>query len=286
MQQLVLTNEIINRDAESLSRYFNEVKKIELLSPEKESLLALKVKQGDLRALQTLVESNLRFVISVAKRYQNRGVSITDLINEGNMGLIMAARRYDPTRGFKFISYAVWWIRQAIITAIAEQARLIHIPYNYFILMGRVKKSQALLEQELKRKATPEEIADHLQMKIKTLHRLMNFFEHEISLDHPADNNTEATLLDILPAHDGKTDGDLSLESNKKVIDSALNILCGRQKEIIQLYFGLNLVSPVPLEEIARKFELSIEHTRRLKDDALIRIRCSSHGGSLQSCFN
>ncbi|WPU91582.1 sigma-70 family RNA polymerase sigma factor [Mucilaginibacter sabulilitoris] len=202
------------------------------------------------------------------------------------MGLINAAHRYDTSRGFKFISYAVWWIRQAIIAAIAEQSRLVHIPCNFYTLIGKIKKSEAKLEQELKRKPTPEEIADHLHMKIEKLHDLLSFFNHEISLDKLSEDSAELSLLDILPSKSDDIDSDLSLESKRLVIDSALNILNAREKEILQLYFGLNAAIPVPIEQIAKKFELSVEHIRRLRDNALYRIRCSSYGAILQSYVN
>lgn len=285
MKQFTPTSEIMNRDASSLSLYFNDLKKIESLSAQSELVIAQRVKEGDIVAYQSLVKSNLRFVVSVAKRYQNRGVSITDLINEGNLGLMTAAQRYDASQGFKFITYAVWWIRQSIISAIAEQSRLIHIPYNIYTLLGKVRKSQAKLEQLLKRKPSDKELAEDLQMDVDKLSRLLNQFNNETSLDQPLSSTNELTLLDLLKCTDNNL-GDFSNEDKDKAINRVLSILSDKQKQIIIRYFGLKQTNAMSLEDIADYLDLSVEHTRRLKDKALARIRCSNHAAFLQSFIN
>jgi len=228
----------------------------------------------------------LRFVISVAKKYQNQGIAMGDLINEGNLGLITAAKRFDETKGFRFISYAVWWIRQSITGAISAQSRLIHLPYNYTSLMGRYNKSFNKLEQEYNRRPTLNEVADDMQIELKKIHDMLNFYSHEVSLHRPINQNTESTLLDIMPDHQYNADQSLIKESLNHIIQNTLQILSARDREIIQMYFGLNQSCPLPLENIADKFNLSIEHTRRLKDIALQSIRNSDQALLLKSCLD
>jgi RNA polymerase primary sigma factor len=282
MRELIITPSITSRDAGSLEKYFNDIKKIKLLSAQEEVSLCQKIKQGDRLALEHLVSTNLRFVVSVAKKYQHQGVAMGDLINEGNIGLIAAAKRFDETRGFKFISFAVWWIRQAIVSAIAEQSRLVHLPYNFAALMGKYTKAAGKLEQLYGRKPLVEEVADYLEMNAEKIHDLLNFYKHEISLHNTLNADSESTLLDVLPNDDQGIEEALYLDSSRQLLKTALANLKIRERTIIQLYFGLDRPCPVSLEVIAWQLDISVESARRLKDAALLQIRKSRQADLLK----
>jgi RNA polymerase primary sigma factor len=286
MRQLIISQSITQRDYYSLDRYFNEINKIDLITANEEVLLAEKIRQGDQYAFQRLVSTNLRFVVSVAKQYQNKGISLGDLINEGNMGLITAAKRFDHSKGFKFISYAVWWIRQSIIFAIAEQSRIVHLPYNLVTLLGKFNSAFSKLEQEYKRKPSLDEVSEYLDVDRQKIENLLACSKEDVSIDSPINNHEESTLLDILSNADAFPDHEVIKDSVKEVIQQSLNTLGPRDREVVQLYFGLNINDPLPLEEIAKKFNLSIEHTRRLKDNALQRLSKSPHSPLLKSCLS
>jgi RNA polymerase primary sigma factor len=285
MRALSITPSITTRDDESLNRYFNDIKKIGLISAKEELKLVPKIRQGESAALSLLVTSNLRFVVSVAKQYQNRGVSISDLINEGNVGLITAAKRFDESRGCKFISYAVWWIRQSIMNAVIEQSRTVHLPYNFTSMLGKFNKAFACLEQKLSRKPTVEEVAELLDLDPAKMEELLAFSGREVSLDKPLGGEVEGTLLDVLATTDYAGDPDQLKDSRKRAIGRSFAVLDQRDRKILTMYFGLNLSSPVHIEEIAQGLALSTEHVRRLKDHALDKLRKSSHSALLKSCI-
>ena len=286
MRALVVSENITGRDDHSIDRYFNEIKKINLISAKEEIMLAPKIRQGEMEALKVLVTTNLRFVVTVAKQYQSRGVCIGDLINEGNIGLIHAAKRFDETKGFKFISFAVWSIRQAIISALAEQSRMVHIPYNQISLLSKFYKGSDRLEQKYARKPTVEEVADYLKVDLVKMEDLRFISRNEVSLDKPFSEEVGETLLDVLSTDEFAADPDLIKDSRRKVIEQSLLILNKRDREIIILHFGLSSADPLSLEKIAQKMGLSIEHTRRLKDYALKKLKDSSYSSSLKSCIH
>ena len=276
MRQLKITKSITNREAQSLEKYLQEIGKVELIKPETEVYLTKQIKLGNQRALDTLVGANLRFAVSVAKQYQNQGLSLPDLINEGNMGLIKAALRFDETRGFKFISYAVWWIRQSILQALAEQSRIVRMPLNKVGLISRIGKAYQQLEQEFEREPTPEEIAEHLHIKSEEVSSSLNNGSRHISMDCPIGNgNDESTLIDILENPNADS-ADLSInhyESLKKDVERSLESLSQRQKEILLYFFGIGIDDPLTLEDIAKKFSLTRERVRQIKDKALLRLK-------------
>ncbi len=253
-----------------------------MISGQDEVVLAHRIKNGDEKAVMQLVRSNLRFVISVAKQFQHQGVSLGDLINEGNLGLITAAKKFDETKGCKFISYAVWWIRQAIIFAIAEQSRMIHIPYNFVTLKSKVGKAAQKLEQQLYRLPSSYEISIFLNVEEEKVHELYAYDRKQLYIDAPVSRNTETALLDTLPSGDYLAD-QVTMESClKKTLRAALCVLNSRDRNIIQSYFGLNCPFPVTLEDIAAQLGLSTEHTRRIKDFALEKLKRSSYGPALK----
>ncbi|MDP9077726.1 MAG: RNA polymerase sigma factor RpoD/SigA [Bacteroidota bacterium] len=286
MRALNISPSYTNHDDDSLGRYFNDIKKIGLLSAAEEQELIHKIKGGDTAALNRLVTSNLRFVISVAKRYQNRGVSISDLINEGNVGLIKAAAKFDETQGCRFISYAVWWIRQAIQIAVTEQSRIVHLPYGFATLMGKFNKGKATLEQNFTREPSVEEVAEYLNVDIAKMEELMFFSVHEVSLDKPVNNESGSTLHDLISAKDYAIDQTMQKEAQQHAVSNSLSILNAREREIITLYFGLNLTVPLPVDEIARRLNITVVCIRRMKDKALLRLKNSSYGPLLKSCLN
>lgn len=285
MKQFKIASAITQRDYGSLDRYFHEINRFDLSSPGEEVLLAQRIQQGDEVALQRLVNTNLRFVVSVAKQYQNSGMTMGDLINEGNLGLITAARRFDATKGFKFISFAVWWIRQSIIFAVAEQTRIVHLPYNLVTLLSKYHKAVSKLEQQLNRRPTDEELSECLEVAPEKIRYMLYHAQGGISIDDSVSNHSDHTLLEILPHQDLPADHIVAGNAVKEVVREALGTLGKREQDIIQLYFGLGHFYPLQLEDIARKFNLSVEHTRRLKDNALKRLSESSHGPLLRSCL-
>ena len=275
MRQLKISNSITNRDAQSLGKYFQEVKKIEMISPEEEALLAVLIKKGDQTSLDRLVKSNLRFVISVAKQFQHKGLSLSDLINEGNIGLISAARNFDQTRGFKFISYAVWHIRQQIVLAIAENARIIRIPLNKVALRSRIQKANTQLEQKLERPATEEELAEELNLKPEDIRfSLYTGYQH-ISLDMPLGDDENDSILDLIK-NPNATDADKELSHNESLkleIERSFQVLNERQRETICYFFGIGIDHPMSLDEIARNLYVTPERVRQIKDAAIEKLR-------------
>ncbi len=285
MRQLKITKSITNRESQSLEKYLQEIGKVELIPPEEEVRLASLIKQGDQRALDRLTKANLRFVVSVAKQYQNQGLSLPDLINEGNLGLIKAAQRFDETRGFKFISYAVWWIRQSILQALAEQSRIVRLPLNKVGLTNRIQKAYSQLEQEFEREPSAEELADVLQIDLEEVSATLGIAARHVSVDTPLAEGEENTLLDVLenPNAD-KTDAELDhKESLKTEIDRSLKALTERQKEVICYFFGIGVDHPMSLEDIGAKFNLTRERVRQIKDKAITKLRTASKGQLLRT---
>lgn len=280
MRQLKISKSITNRESQSLEKYLQEIGKVDLISAEEEVRLATQIKQGDQKALDRLTKANLRFVVSVAKQYQNQGLSLPDLINEGNVGLIKAAQRFDETRGFKFISYAVWWIRQSILQALAEQARIVRIPLNKVGMTNRVQKAFSQLEQQFEREPSAEELAEVLQMEIEEVTATMGTNARHLSMDSPLSEGEENTLIDVLENPNAeKTDGDLMHNDSLKIeIDRSLKTLTERQKEVICFFFGIGVDHPLSLEDIGEKFSLTRERVRQIKDKAITKLK------SLQSC--
>ncbi len=277
MRQLKISKQITDRGS-GLDRYLADIAREELLTAEEEVELAQRIKAGDQAALNKLVRANLRFVVSVAKQYQNQGLSLQDLIDEGNVGLVKAAQRFDETRGFKFISYAVWWIRQSILQAVAEQARIIRLPMNQVGAMAKVKKAIALLEQQLQRRPTVKEIADAIDYPEEKVEQLLNLGARHVSTDAPLDDEEDANFLDIYVQDDQtQTDEVVEQESNSKAITRSLGKLSEKERTILCLYYGMGVQREYTLEEIAMKLGISREHTRQVRDRALKRLRTESN---------
>jgi len=275
MRQLKITKSITNRESQSLEKYLQEIGKVDLITPEEEVKLARLIKQGDQKALDRLTKANLRFVVSVAKQYQNQGLSLPDLINEGNMGLIKAAQRFDETRGFKFISYAVWWIRQSILQALAEQSRIVRLPLNKVGLTNRIQKAYSQLEQEFEREPSAEELATMLEIDIEEVSATLGISARHVSVDTPLAEGEDNTLLDVLENPNAvKTDNELDhTESLKVEIERSLKTLTERQKEVICYFFGIGVDHPMSLEDIGEKFSLTRERVRQIKDKAITKLR-------------
>jgi RNA polymerase primary sigma factor len=278
MRQLKITKSITNRESPSLEKYLQEIGKLELIRPEEEVDLAMRIKRDDRKALERLVNTNLRFVVSVAKQYQNQGLSLADLINEGNLGLIKAALRFDETRGFKFISYAVWWIRQSILQALAEQSRIVRLPLNKVGLTNRISKAYQQLEQQFEREPTPEELADELNLEIQDVSAAINVANRHVSMDTPLLEGEESTLVDVLE-NPNADKADLKVdhyESLKKEVERSLETLSQRQKQVLCYFFGIGLENPLSLEDIGNKFNLTRERVRQIKDKAINKLK-STH---------
>jgi len=268
----------------SLDQYLQEIGEVSLLSPEEEIILARKVRDGDEEALERITKANLRFVVSVAKQYQNQGLTLGDLINEGNLGLIKAANRFDETRGFKFISYAVWWIRQSILQALAEQSRIVRLPLNRVGTMNKIGKAFSELEQEFEREPSPEEIADQLEISDFEVSDTLQRAGKHLSLDAPFNEEEENRLLDIIENDEQPApDNTLINESLRIELDQALATLTRREAEVVKLYFGLDLETPLTLEEVGEVFELTRERVRQIKEKALRRLRHASRSKLLRS---
>jgi RNA polymerase primary sigma factor len=283
MRQLKITKSITNRESASLDKYLQEIGREELITAEEEVILAKKIKDGDQKALEKLTRANLRFVVSVAKQYQNQGLSLPDLINEGNLGLIKAARRFDETRGFKFISYAVWWIRQSILQALAEQSRIVRLPLNQVGSLNKINKAYSKLEQQFEREPSAEELADVLDLPIDKVSDTMKVSGRHVSMDAPFANGEESSLLDVLVNLDSpKADTGLMNESLSKEIDRALSTLTERERDVVKLFFGIGLNHGLTLEEIGDKFDLTRERVRQIKEKAIRRLRHSSRSKLLQ----
>lgn len=274
MRQLKITKQVTNRDTLSLDKYLHEIGKVELLSAEKEVELAKRIKKGDRQALETLIKANLRFVVSVSKQYQNQGLSLPDLINEGNLGLIKAAERFDETRGFKFISYAVWWIRQSILQALAEQARIVRLPLNKIGSINKINKAFNKLEQEFQREPTVDEVAELMEAKPQLVEDSMNFSSVHVSMDAPLRDEEANNLYDVMLNEDSKRpDEDLMGNSLRQEIERSLSTLGEREAEILRFYFGLNGYQPHTLEEIGDEFGLTRERVRQIKEKAIKKLK-------------
>jgi RNA polymerase primary sigma factor len=283
MRQLKITQSITNRESQSLDKYLHEIGKVDLITAEEEVILAQKIREGDQAALERLTKTNLRFVVSVAKQYQNQGLTLGDLINEGNLGLIKAAKRFDETKGFKFISYAVWWIRQSILQAIAEQSRIVRLPLNQVGSLSKISKAFSKLEQEYEREPSPEELADMLETTVEKISDTLSNSGRHVSMDAPFVQGEENTLLDVLENKDPDTDSNLINESLSEEIRRSLSTLTDREREIVVLFFGLSTSQPLSLEEIGEKFNLTRERVRQIKDKALQRLRHTSRSKILKS---
>ncbi len=284
MRQLKITKQVTNRETASLDKYLQEIGKVELITAEEEVELAQKIKQGDRAALDKLTKANLRFVVSVSKQYQNQGLSLPDLINEGNLGLIKAAQRFDETRGFKFISYAVWWIRQSILQALAEQSRIVRLPLNKIGSINKINKAYAKLEQEFEREPNAEEIAEVLEVTENEVKESMKNAGRHISMDAPLIQDEDNTMYDVLRSEEAITpETELLYESLRREIDRAISTLTAREADVIRLYFGLNGSHPMTLEEIGEKFDLTRERVRQIKEKAIRRLKHTSRSKILKS---
>ena len=274
MRQLKISKQITQRDTGTLDKYLSDIAKERLLTADEEVELAQRIKDGDQAALDKLVRANLRFVVSVAKQYQNQGLSLQDLINEGNLGWVKAAQRLDETRGFKFISYAVWWIRQSILQAVAEQARIIRLPMNQVGAIAKVKKAVAILEQKLERRPTLKEISDAVGMEEDKVEQLLSLNSRQVSTDAPLDDSDDVNFLDLFVQEDEvATDAAVEQESTSKAIRHSLDMLSEKERTIVCMYFGLGTQREYSLEEIAMKLDISRERTRQIRDRALKRLR-------------
>lgn len=285
MRQLKITKSITNRESQSLEKYLQEIGKVELITPEEEVKLAIRIKQGDQKALDKLTKANLRFVVSVAKQYQNQGLTLPDLINEGNLGLIKAAQRFDETRGFKFISYAVWWIRQSILQALAEQSRIVRLPLNKVGLTNRIQKAYSMLEQQFEREPSPEELAEVLELDIEEVSSTLGIGGRHISVDMPISEGEDNTLIDIMENPNADR-AEVNLEYNESLrldIDRSLKTLTERQKEVICFFFGIGVDHPMSLEDIGDRFSLTRERVRQIKDKAITKLRSNSGAKSLRN---
>ncbi|WP_161887830.1 sigma-70 family RNA polymerase sigma factor [Pontibacter russatus] len=283
MRQLKISKQITNRESQSLDKYLQEIGKVDLLTPDEEVSLAQRIKEGDQFALEKLTKANLRFVVSVAKQYQNQGLSLGDLINEGNLGLIKAAKRFDETRGFKFISYAVWWIRQSILQALAEQSRIVRLPLNRVGSLNKISKSFSELEQKFEREPSPEEIAEVLELTTAEVVDTLKISGRHVSVDAPFVQGEENRLLDVLENEDEESpDMGLMNDSLRKEVQRALSTLTKREADVITLYFGLNGENSLTLEEIGEKFNLTRERVRQIKEKAIRRLRHTSRSKALK----
>ena len=273
MRQLKITKSITNRESEALDKYLQEIGKEELISVDEEVELAQRIKKGDRKALERLTRANLRFVVSVAKQYQNQGLSLPDLINEGNVGLIKAAEKFDETRGFKFISYAVWWIRQSILQAIADQSRIVRLPLNQVGWVNKINRALSKFEQENERRPSVEELSEHVDLSIDKIDEAMSVNTRQVSVDAPFSDGEESSLLDVLVNSDAPmADRQLVLESLKAEVDQALKSLNERERNIITAYFGIGQPE-MTLDEIGMKYGLTRERVRQIKEKALRRLR-------------
>ena len=283
MRQLKITKSITNRESASLDKYLQEIGREELISAEEEVVLAKKIRDGDQVALEKLTKSNLRFVVSVAKQYQNQGLSLPDLINEGNLGLIKAAKRFDETRGFKFISYAVWWIRQSILQALAEQARIVRLPLNQVGSLNTINKAFSKLEQEFERTPSAEELASLLELPEDKVADTLRVSGRHVSMDAPFVQGEENTLLDVLINSDSpKADSMLISESLQREIERSLSTLTDRERDVVKLFYGIGYNHEFTLEEIGDKFDLTRERVRQIKEKAIKRLKHSSRSKHLK----
>lgn len=283
MKQLKITPSITNREDRSLDLFLQDICSENLLSPDEEVRLAQQIREGDERALDRLVRCNLRFVVSVAKQYQNQGLSLSDLINEGNLGLIKAARRFDETRGFKFITYAVWWIRQSILQAIADNSRMVRLPSNQLGVLSQIKKEVARLEQELQRTPSDTEISEHLDIPLDKIRSALRHSSRPISIDAPLATDEDTNYIDVMPNENTPdTDDNLLHESLSQEIERSLSSLGETERGVLKMVFGIGMPHPLSLDEVAMKFDLTRERVRQIKEKALKRLRQSSKCNNLK----
>jgi RNA polymerase primary sigma factor len=284
MRSLKISKSITNRESESLEKYLQEIGRVEMISPEEEVRLATLIKQGDQKALDKLTKANLRFVVSVAKQYQNQGLTLPDLINEGNLGLIKAAQRFDETRGFKFISYGVWWIRQSIMQALAEQSRIVRLPLNKVGLTNRISRTYSQLEQEFERAPTIEEIAEVLNIDVEEVSASMRMTSRHVSMDSPLSDGEESTLIDVLVNGNAESADQQIIfnDSLKQEIQRSLTLLTPRQKEVICYFYGIGVDEPVSLEDLGLRYGLTRERVRQIKDKALEKLKSFSGSNLLK----
>ena len=283
MRQLKISKQITNRESHSLDKYLQEIGKVDLLTADEEVALAKRIKAGDRKALEKLTKANLRFVVSVAKQYQNQGLSLSDLINEGNTGLIKSAQRFDETRGFKFISYAVWWIRQSILQALAEQSRIVRLPLNRVGSLNKISRTFSQLEQKYEREPTTEELAEVLEVTVNEVNDTMKVSGRHVSVDAPFVQGEENSLLDVLENNsDEKPDDELMNDSLRTEIQRSLATLTEREADVIMLYFGLGGNHPMTLEEIGARFQLTRERVRQIKEKGIKKLRQSSRSETLK----
>jgi len=283
MRQLKISKQITNRESQSLDKYLQEIGKVDLITADEEVQLAKRIQAGDQRALEKLTKANLRFVVSVAKQYQNQGLTLGDLINEGNLGLIKAGQRFDETRGFKFISYAVWWIRQSILQALAEQSRIVRLPLNRVGSLNKISKAFSQLEQQYEREPTAEELAEVLDMTINDVEDTMKVSGRHVSMDAPFADGEENSLLDVLTDEDQiRPDNSLMSESLRREVERALTTLTKREADVLRFYFGLGGIPPLTLEEIGDKFSLTRERVRQIKEKSIRRLRNTSRSKALK----
>jgi RNA polymerase primary sigma factor len=284
MRQLKIVKQVTNRETASLDKYLQEIGKVDLITAEEEVILAQRIKQGDTVALEKLTKANLRFVVSVSKQYQNQGLSLPDLINEGNLGLIKAAQRFDETRGFKFISYAVWWIRQSILQALAEQSRIVRLPLNKIGSINRINKAFSAFEQIHQREPRPEELAEMLSLSENEIRESLKNSGRHVSMDAPLVQDEENNMYDVLRGEENLTpEAGLLFDSLRMEIERAISTLTPREADVIRLYFGLNGKHPLTLEEIAEEFDLTRERVRQIKEKAIRRLKHTARSKILKS---
>ncbi len=286
MRQLKITKQVTNRETASLDKYLQEIGKEDLISAEEEVILAQKIRNGDRKALERLTKANLRFVVSVSKQYQNQGLTLPDLINEGNLGLIKAAERFDETRGFKFISYAVWWIRQSILQALAEQARIVRLPLNKIGTINKINKAYSELEQKYERPPSAEELGEFLEVSADEVRQSLSNSGRHLSMDAPLSENDESSssMYDVLPnTYMNSPEKELVTDSLRKDIERSLSTLTIREGEVVRLYYGLNGRYPLTLEEIGEQFDLTRERVRQIKEKAIRRLKHTSRSRMLKS---
>ena len=283
MRQLKITKQITNRESQSLDKYLQEIGKVDLITADQEVILAKQIRAGDTIALEKLTKANLRFVVSVAKQYQNNGLSLGDLINEGNVGLVKAAMRFDETRGFKFISYAVWWIRQSILQALAEQSRVVRLPLNRVGTLNRIARTYSLLEQKFQREPSAAEVAESMEVSLEEVESTMRVSGRSVSMNAPMVQGEENSLLDVLISPEESPDENMMVTSLQQEVNRALATLTVREAEVISYYFGLNGSRPMSLEEIGERFKLTRERVRQIKEKATRRLRHTSRSKALKA---
>lgn len=287
MRQLKISKSITSRNQGTLDKYLSDIAKEPMITAEEEVALAQRIREGDQAALERLVNANLRFVVSVAKQYQNQGIGLQDLINEGNIGLVKAAQRFDETRGFKFISYAVWWIRQSILQAVAEQSRIVRLPLNQVGAINRVKKASNVLEHRLQRKPTIEELAEETDMTPEKVSSILSNNTQTISTDAPIDDDGETSFLDLfVDQAETPTDSVVERESSEKAVRKSFDVLSEKEQQVLRMYFGIGMPREYSLEEIAFNMEISRERVRQVRDRALKKLRTEPNSPLFQMFMN